>query len=109
MGCPKCLWKFQVVIVIEPRPITLMMYNKQEFQNRKFPVKDSDELLQYWNRIHDADAAHAITLPQRKDYSLFIFCGKIIISIKVIDDEGNGRRMCQHACYWCSTCANKGK
>jgi hypothetical protein len=46
---------------------------------------------------------------QRKEDSLFIFCGDVVIFVKVIDDEGEGGRMGQHVCYRCPTRANKGK
>jgi hypothetical protein len=44
---------------------------------------------------------------QREGYSLFVFCGDFILVEKVIDDEGNGGRMCQHVCYGCPRRANK--
>jgi hypothetical protein len=43
------------------------------------------------------------------DYSLFVFWGEdIIFAVNVVDGEGERRRMGQHVCYRCATCANKG-
>jgi hypothetical protein len=46
---------------------------------------------------------------QRKNYSLFVICGDIMILVKVIDDERKRRRVGQHEGYRCPTCAKKGK
>jgi hypothetical protein len=45
---------------------------------------------------------------QRKDYSFFL-CGDVMILVKVVDDEGEGRRIGQHVRYRGPTCANKGQ
>jgi hypothetical protein len=45
---------------------------------------------------------------QRKGYSLFLFRGDVM-TVEVIDGERKARRMRQHVCYGCPTCANKGK
>jgi hypothetical protein len=46
---------------------------------------------------------------QREDYPLFVFGREVLKFVfKVINDEGNGgRRMGQHICDGCPTCANK--
>jgi hypothetical protein len=46
---------------------------------------------------------------QREHYPLFVFCGEVMNSVEVVDNEGKWRRMGQHVCYRCPTCTNKGK
>jgi hypothetical protein len=51
----------------------------QEFQHRKFAVYGCDDPLHTCNRHIEADTAHAITVLECKQYSLFIFCGEVVI------------------------------
>ena len=88
MGCPKCFREVQISIAPGHRPPISPMLYKQVFQNRKFPVEVDNEPLQYWNRFHETDAEHTITLLQCIDQPLFIFRVDVIIFVKVIDDEG---------------------
>jgi hypothetical protein len=46
---------------------------------------------------------------QRRNYSLLIFCGDVVISVKGVDDERKGRRMRQHVSRQFSAGANKGE
>ena len=79
------------------------------FQHRKFIVYGLEELLQTRNWDLKVDAAYAITVLERKCYSLFIFCGEILMRVIEIDDEWEGWRMCQHICYRCAMCTDEAK
>ena len=65
--------------------------------------------MQTWNGHPKGDAAHAITVLECKQYSLFIFCGEVVIFVIVIDNEWKGRGMCEHICYRRATCTNEAK
>jgi hypothetical protein len=60
------------------------------------PVAEKyDTIIQRWHRTRHghlkANAADAITLPECKDSSLFIFCSDVTIFLIVIDDKRKGR------------------
>jgi hypothetical protein len=54
------------------------------------PVDCHDELLQILNREDKAEVAEAMTLPESKQYPLFIFCSDAIFTA-IIDSERKGR------------------
>jgi hypothetical protein len=80
MGCSKGSWKNQIRAELERR----LMMDIQVFQNREFPVEGINEPLQFRNRNLKADAAHAITVLQRKSHSLFVFCGDVMSLIELM-------------------------
>jgi hypothetical protein len=85
MWCLKRFGKFQDrTFVLKPR------HDDQILQDRKFLIDGHDELLQISSRQVKTDATDAITLPESKDGSLFIFCGDVRV-VKLIDDEWKGR------------------
>jgi hypothetical protein len=67
------------------------MPDNQVFQHWIFLIDCHDEFLQICSRDVEADTTDAITLPQSKDCSFFIFCGDAAIFLEVIDDEWKGR------------------
>ena len=68
-----------------------------------------DDFLQTCNRHPNGDVAHAITVLECKQYSFFIFCGEVMMSVIVINNEWEGRGMCEHICYGRATCTNETK
>jgi hypothetical protein len=75
-------------------------------KNRKFLVDGSGESGQIRNRHLKTDAADAITVLKGKDYSLFVFCGDVVVVADVIDNERKGRRICQHVGYRRTICTD---
>ena len=103
LWCLKGRRKNQVSVVLR------RSHDIQHFQDREFIVYGCDELLQTRSRHPKGDAAHAITVLECKQYSLFIFWGEVVIFVVVINNEGKGRGMCQHIFYRRSTCTNEAK
>src|SRR6266851_446406 len=103
MWCFKRRGKYQASVVFGDSA------DLQECQDWKFVVYGRDDLLQTCNRHQKADAAHAITVLERKQYSLFIFCGEVVIPVIVINNERKGRGICEHICDGRSTCTNEAK
>jgi len=79
------------------------------FQHRKFVVYGCDEPFQTPCRGLEVDATHAIPMLERERYSLFIFCGEDSICIIEIDDEWEGRRMCEHFSHGRAMCTDEAK
>ena len=100
MRCLKCTWKYQ------PCLIGFWSREIQVVKNRKFVVYGGDEPDQIRNRHLEADAAHAITVLKGKDYSVFVFCGDVMVVANVIDNERKGRRIRQHVGDRRAVCAD---
>jgi hypothetical protein len=81
----------------------------QVFKHRKVDVHGRDEPLQILSRHHKADAAHAITMLERKHDSLFIVRGEVVVFVTVINDEWKWRRVCQHIYDGCATCTKEAE
>jgi hypothetical protein len=80
----KCFGEFQAGVVINER------CEIQEFQHWKFLPYGCDELLQILVRYQKADPAHAITVLECENYSLYIFLTEETILVNVIDHEWKG-------------------
>src|SRR6266850_3005206 len=103
MWCFECRGKCHASIVLGRSPET------KENQCRKIFVYCRDELRQKWNMQRKVDAPHTIAVAECENYSLFVFCGEVLNSFIVIDNEGKGRRMCQHVHHGCASCAKEGE
>jgi hypothetical protein len=79
------------------------------FQHRKLVVYRCDEPFQTRRWGLEVDAAHAIPMLERKRYFLFILRGEVSICIIEIDDEREGRRMCEHFSHGCAMCTDEAK
>jgi hypothetical protein len=79
----KCFWEHQ------DRAVLRQWVHNQVFQNWEFPVDCHGEILQILSRESKAEVAEAITLLERKQYPLFIFCSDTIFN-DVIDSERKG-------------------
>jgi hypothetical protein len=67
------------------------MHDKQVFQDWIFLIDGHDDPLQIRKRQLKANATNAMTLLESKDCALFIFGGDVVIFVKVVDDEWQGR------------------
>src|SRR6266850_6648154 len=103
MRCFECRGKCNASIVLGRSPET------KENQCQKFVVYCRDELRQKWNMQRKVDASHTIAVPKCKRYSLFVFCGEVLHPLIVTDNEGKGRRMCQHVRHGRASCTKEGE
>ena len=86
MWCLKCFRKHKDRTLVLRR-----RHHNQIFKHWIFLIDGHNELLQIRNRHLKTDAADAMTVQNRKNYTLFIFCVDVPIHAKVTDDIRNGR------------------
>ena len=102
MWCLKCSWKSRdcTIVLNWTRDIEVL-------KNGIFVIHGHKKLLH--SSTMKADAMDAITLFESKDYSFFVFCGKLATFRKITDDEWKGRRMCEHIRDGRAICTEQGK
>jgi hypothetical protein len=81
----------------------------QVLQHRKLLVHGHEESLQVREAHPEADALHAIAVLECEDDVTLVFGGEVVLFLDVVNDEREGRRICQHFFHRGAVCTDEAE